>query len=62
MAIIQVKALRKCDFCGRDEGRVGYLIESESGVHICDQCVFKCAELLEQRIAEDEERLAGEDA
>ncbi len=38
---------RRCSFCGRGEGRVGRLIAGPD-VHICDECVEFCNEILEK--------------
>jgi ATP-dependent Clp protease ATP-binding subunit ClpX len=38
---------RGCSFHRRSEGRVGKLIAGP-GVHICDECVELCNEILEQ--------------
>ena len=37
-----------CAFCGRDETQVRYLIPSPIGVHICDDCVQTCADMIEE--------------
>jgi len=36
-----------CSFCGRAEDRVERLVAGASA-HICDECVAKCAAVLEQ--------------
>lgn len=40
--------IRKCDFCGRTESQVNFLIPSPSGTYICDFCVDACSELIYQ--------------
>jgi len=35
-----------CDFCGADQGLRAILIRGRDEVHICDQCVAKCAEMV----------------
>ena len=37
----------RCSFCGRTENQVNYLIPSQSGVYICDNCVFACSQLID---------------
>ena len=39
--------LQRCSFCGRTENQVNYLIPSQSGVYICDNCVFACSQLID---------------
>lgn len=39
--------IHRCSFCGRTEEQVTYLIPSQSGVYICDNCVFACTQLIE---------------
>ena len=39
--------LHRCSFCGRTENQVNYLIPSQSGVYICDNCVFACSQLID---------------
>lgn len=39
--------LHRCSFCGRTEQEVNYLIPSQSGVYICDNCVFACSQLID---------------
>lgn len=40
-------AVHRCSFCGRTENQVNYLIPSQSGVYICDNCVFACSQLID---------------
>lgn len=37
----------RCSFCGRTENQVKYLIPSQSGSYICDNCVFACGQLID---------------
>ena len=37
----------RCSFCGRTEEQVMYLIPSQTGAYICDNCVFACSQLIE---------------
>lgn len=39
--------VHRCSFCGRTENQVNYLIPSQSGVYICDNCVFACSQLID---------------
>lgn len=41
----------KCSFCGRSRTEVMHLVEGQSGIFICDDCVGACTEIL--RVAED---------
>ena len=46
---------RSCSFCGKREGQVRSLIAGR-GVHICDECVEFCKDMLE----EDKQKVAAE--
>ena len=35
-----------CDFCGREENKVSYLIPSPTGLYICDKCLEGCNRLV----------------
>ena len=35
-----------CDFCGRREDEVSYLIPSPTGIYICDKCLDGCNQLV----------------
>ena len=53
---------RSCSFCGKREGQVRSLIAGR-GVHICDECVDYCVEMLEeekQKAAAESMPSAGE--
>lgn len=39
-------ALTRCSFCGKLEHQVKRLIHSNSGAHICNECVEFCVEIL----------------
>ncbi len=40
--------MNKCSFCGQQEDAVGILIGGLSNAHICDTCVSRAAEILEE--------------
>lgn len=42
------KGVRRCNFCGKPEGRVRNLFSADD-THICDECVMFCYEILEER-------------
>ena len=42
------KGINRCDFCGKPETRVRNLFSADD-VHICDECVIFCYEILEER-------------
>ncbi|MGW7367241.1 ATP-dependent Clp protease ATP-binding subunit ClpX [Streptomyces sp. NPDC054841] len=44
--------LLKCSFCGKSQKQVRKLIAGPAGVHICDECVELCNELIEEELAE----------
>lgn len=48
--------LLTCDFCGLTNIDVDYLIDTGKNIHICDNCVFLCIEVLSKQI-NDEEKL-----
>ena len=37
-----------CDFCGRTEGQVKYLIPSPTGLYICDRCIEGCNRIVDE--------------
>ena len=37
-----------CDYCGRTEDQVQYLIPSPTGLYICDKCLDGCNRLVEE--------------
>ena len=41
-------ALKRCNFCGKTENRVSNMF-SAGDVHICDECVLFCYDLLEEK-------------
>lgn len=45
--------LLKCSFCGKSQKQVKQLIAGPS-VYICDECVDLCAEIIEERLQENE--------
>ncbi|MFF7714479.1 ATP-dependent Clp protease ATP-binding subunit ClpX [Streptomyces sp. NPDC007988] len=42
----------KCSFCGKSQKQVRRLIAGPAGVHICDECVELCNELIEEELAD----------
>lgn len=49
-----------CSFCGKSDTQVRQLISGGDNVHICDECIRSCTEMLAQQAVEierDEERL-----
>ena len=55
------KNLRQCSFCGRRENQVMFLIPSQSGTYICDECVHACSELIEESLAMQSREKASEE-
>jgi ATP-dependent protease Clp ATPase subunit len=49
--------MRNCLFCGRSRKQCAIIIEGPLRIHICDQCVDTCAEI----IAEERLRIARSD-
>ena len=45
----------RCSFCGRDEDQVMYLVPSQTGAYICDNCVFAISQLIEDHANEASE-------
>ena len=45
----------RCSFCGKTGSEVNYLIPSQTGSYICDECVSACATLID----ENEKYLSG---
>ncbi|MDE7210012.1 MAG: ATP-dependent Clp protease ATP-binding subunit ClpX, partial [Lachnospiraceae bacterium] len=37
-----------CSFCGRSQHQVKRLIVGPKGVHICDECIGLCIEIIEE--------------
>ncbi len=37
----------RCSFCGREENQVAFLVPSQTGAYICDNCVFAISQLIE---------------
>jgi len=37
----------RCSFCGREENQVAYLVPSQTGAYICDNCVFAISQLID---------------
>ena len=38
----------RCSFCGRGEDQVNFLVPSQTGAYICDNCVFAITEMIEE--------------
>lgn len=49
----------RCSFCGKTSSQVRRLIAGQDGVHICDECIDTCAEILEEEFEDYED--ANED-
>src|SRR5919197_5355575 len=55
----------KCSFCGKSQRQVKKLIAGPGGMHICDECIDLCNEIIEEELGEGREqgrRWAGEGA
>jgi ATP-dependent Clp protease ATP-binding subunit ClpX len=44
---------RRCSFCGKREQQVERMIASKNGVHICNECVALCNEIIAEGKAQD---------
>ena len=45
----------RCSFCGREENQVAFLVPSQTGAYICDNCVFAISQLIEDYEEKDKE-------
>ena len=45
----------RCSFCGRTEDQVSFLVPSQTGAYICDNCVFAITEMIEDYGASEKE-------
>ena len=45
----------RCSFCGREEDQVSFLVPSQTGAYICDNCVFAISQLIEDYENKDKE-------
>ena len=45
----------RCSFCGRTEDQVSFLVPSQTGAYICDNCVFAITEMIEEYRPNEEE-------
>ena len=45
----------RCSFCGREETQVAFLVPSQTGAYICDNCVFAISQLIEDYENADKE-------
>lgn len=43
-----------CSFCGKSDTQVRQLISGGDNVHICDECIHSCTEMLAQQSVETE--------
>lgn len=50
----------KCNFCRKDQRQVKKLIADRDNVHICNECVELCVEILEEEGVEERSRMAKE--
>ena len=41
------KNTARCSFCGKGKDEVNRLVQGPDGVHICDECVLACQEIIE---------------
>ncbi|WP_144106800.1 ClpX C4-type zinc finger protein [Paraburkholderia sp. BCC1886] len=58
---IVTKKLLACDFCGKDQEQVKNLVAGPHNVHICNECVDVCCEIVYEAPEEkDYDRLEGE--
>ncbi len=44
-------AERRCSFCGKADHQVEQMIASKNNVHICNECVSLCGEIIAERRA-----------
>jgi len=47
---IEMEMVRICDFCGKDQHQVAYLVAGPKA-DICDECIDICAEIIAVRRA-----------
>ena len=50
----------RCSFCGKTETQANQLVSGPDGVHICDECIATCNEMMAQNAIEqvrEDERL-----
>ncbi|PRP68717.1 hypothetical protein BUE93_20850 [Chromobacterium amazonense] len=60
MSIVRkTKVIHVCDFCGRDEHEVAYIVAGE-GVDICDECVDVAAEIVREERAKAAKAQGGD--
>ncbi|WP_337430895.1 ClpX C4-type zinc finger protein, partial [Bilophila sp.] len=38
----------RCSFCGKTETQANQFVSGPDGVHICDECIATCNEMLAQ--------------
>ncbi|MBO4355623.1 MAG: ATP-dependent Clp protease ATP-binding subunit ClpX [Clostridia bacterium] len=49
------KNMLRCSFCGRSEKQVNFIIPSQSGAAICDECVAICWDIIGEHDEENEQ-------
>ena len=45
-----------CDFCGKSQCKMNRMIEGAAGGCICDECVWRCVEVLQSVAREKQAR------
>ena len=50
----------RCSFCGSEENQVAFLVPSQTGAYICDNCVFAISQLIEDYETADKEEADAE--
>src|ERR1035438_4830866 len=45
--------VKTCNFCNKDQNEVYRLIASPSGVHVCNECIDVCNEIIEEQREKD---------
>ena len=52
----------RCSFCGKPQGQVRRLLAGPNGVFICDECIYLCADILDEELEDyDDEDAAHQD-
>lgn len=41
--------IKACDFCGKTQNEVRHLIEGPKNIHICDECIELCTEIISEK-------------
>lgn len=50
-----------CSFCGKDQDEVRKLIAGPNGIHICDECIELCADIIQEEFDDSEDELLSQD-